>query len=169
MNSTAELPLYRAITGRIKSVGKFWIHEGISDEGLTQNGIFCSNLSFAQYGALPNNGKVPGLPIFLNFDEAIGWIKGRHYETMPAIVGGMLPVEYLGEGRMIRLVRNYWNEVEGHVPTPDGIKEHLGGKVKIIGECFLQGVNGTRLDEVLRSHETVYRPNTMQNGKVRVA
>jgi len=174
MDSTIEVSVYRAITGRGKSVDKTYIHEGVTDEKLAQNGIFCSNRSFAQYDSSPGSIgydlRVPGLPIFLNLDEAVAWIDKKQYETAPAIVEARIPIEYLfGDNRSVRLVKNHWDKVEGHEPTRAEVKKHLAGEKKLKGEHFLQGQNGKGLAEILRSHETIYRPNTMQNGRVYVA
>ena len=174
MDSKTKVLVYRAITGKGKFVNKNWIHEGVSDKRLAQYGIFCSNSSFAQHYSSPGSTgydlRVPGLHIFLNFDEAVFWIDRKQYETAPAIVEARLPIEYLfGNSRRIRLVRNYWNKVEGHEPTCDELEKHLTGEKALKGESFLQGINRTDLDGILRHLETIYRPNKMQDGRVYVA
>lgn len=122
MDSTIEVCVYRAITGRGNSLDKTYIHEGVSDEQLAQNGIFCSNRSFAQHDTSPGstgyNLRVPGLPVFLNLDEAVFWIDKKQYETTPAIVEVRIPIEYLfGDNISVRLVKNHWDKVEGYEPT----------------------------------------------------
>jgi len=174
MDSIIEVSVYRAITGKGKSVEKAWIHEGVSDERLAQYGIFCSNVSFAQHETLPGSTgydlRVPGLPIFLNFDEAVFWIDRKQYETAPAIIEARIPIDYLfGDNRSIRLVKNHWDKVEGHEPTCTEVESHLSGEEKFRGEHFLQGQNGKRLDEILRSNETIYRPNNVRDSRVYVA
>ena len=174
MDSTIEVSVYRAITGRGKPVGKAYIHEGVSDKELVQNGIFCDNLSFAQHNTSSGSTgpylRVSGLPIFLNFDDAVFWIDRKQYETAPAIVEARIPIDYLfGDNRSVRLVKNHWEEVIGYEPTHAEVVRFLAGEEKFEGEHFLQGQNGKGLDEILRSNETIYRPNNMQDGKVYVA
>ena len=174
MDSTIEVSVYRAITGRGKPVGKAYIHEGVSDKELVQNGIFCDNLSFAQHNTSPGSTgpylRVPGLPIFLNFDDAVFWIDRKQYETAPAIVEARIPIDYLfGDNRSVRLVKNHWDKVEGHEPTHTEVESHLSGEEKFRGEYFLQGQNDKRLDEILRFNETIYRPNNVRDGRVYVA
>ncbi|PIN93974.1 hypothetical protein COU61_00650 [Candidatus Pacearchaeota archaeon CG10_big_fil_rev_8_21_14_0_10_35_13] len=170
MTQTIEIPVYRAITGSGKFANHRWTHEGVSDERLAKRGIFCDNRSFAQYSSPPSSTgpylRVPGLPVFLNFDEAVFWVDGKEYETAPAIVEAQLTTEHLfGNNRRIRLVRNYWNKAEGYEPTNEEIQNHLTGKEIIRGECFLQGVNGNRLEEQLHHIKRIYRPNKTQDGR----
>jgi len=174
MDPTTEVSLYRAITGRGKSVKGKWIHQGVTDLELAEQGIFCSNQSFAQHESSPGSTgydlRVPGLPVFLNFDEAIYWLERKKYETVPAIVETLVPLEYLfGDSQMIGLVRNYWDKAIGHVPTRDEIEKHLSKENLIKGECFIQGTGNKSLTEILRSLEIVYRPNQMQDSAVYVA
>jgi len=174
MESTIEVPVYRAITGRGKFVDKNWVFEGVSDQELGQRGILCNNFSFVQFDSSHSNNpidrRVYGLPIFLNFDEAVHWIEGKKNETVPAIVESKIPISVLyGDSRKVRLVRNGLEERDDYEPTEEELMAHLKGDKLIRGESFLQGTNGTGLDEILRSHETIYRPNTMQDGKVYVA
>ena len=174
MDPIVEVAVYRAITGRGKTVNQTWTHEGVTDNALAEKGIFCSNRSFAQYDSSPDSTgydlRVPGLPIFLNFDEAVFWIDGKQYETAPAIVGARLPIDYFfGDGRKMRLVRNYWDKVEGYEPTCDELEKHLAGGEGIMGECFLQSLGSNSLVEILRPLETIYRPKKMQDGRVYLA
>jgi hypothetical protein len=174
MNSVTKVSVYRAIVGKVKSMDKTYIHEGVNDERLAQNGIFCSNSSFAQHNTLPGSTgydlRVPGLPIFLNFDEAVFWINEKQYEIAPAIVESEVPVNYLFDNnRKVKLVKNYWDKVFGYEPTRHEVENHLIGGQKLRGEHFLQGQNGSELTEILRSDEIIYRPNNMSDGRVFVA
>ena len=171
MNSNLEVSLFRAITGRGKSVKGSYVHEGVSDRELLERGFFYSNMSFAQYesspGATGKDLRVPGLPIFLNFDEAEHFIGGKKYETAPAIVEARLPIHYLfGDERTVRLVRNYWDRTFGYEPTREDIEKHLSGERLIRGEAFIQGRDYSSLVDVLRPYQKIYCPNKMENGCV---
>jgi hypothetical protein len=141
MDFKHQLSVYRAITGSGKLSDDSYLHEGVSDEELARKGIFCSNNSFAQYhspqGSTGYDLRVPGLPVFLNFDEAASWIDRKKYKNAPAIVEAQIPINNLfGNNKKIRLVRNYWDSAVGYEPSRAEVEEHLANKARLLGESF---------------------------------
>ncbi|MBS3170537.1 hypothetical protein J4223_02050 [Candidatus Woesearchaeota archaeon] len=160
-----EVKIYRAITGKgIFGDGKY-IHSGVSDNDLDTNGIFCSNHSYAQYNSMPGsvgpNLRVPGLPIYFNFNEAVFLLKSKLFNLAPAIVESRFPLDVLNDN--FRIVRNYWEIVYGKILTPEDIMKHLTQEQIIAGECFMQG---SSLVGILRDNEFFYRPNLIINNVV---
>ena len=134
-----EVKIYRAITGKgIFGDGKY-IHSGVSDNDLDTNGIFCSNHSYAQYNSMPGSVgsdlRVPGLPIYFNFNEAVFWLKSKLFNLAPAIVESRFPLDVLNDNFII--VRNYWEIVYGKILTPEDIMKHLTQEQIIAGDFLL--------------------------------
>ncbi len=162
MDTDQDLSLYRAITGR----SIHFVHQGVSDQSLVERGIFCQNFSYAQTNQAPTDKpydrRVSGLPVFLNFDEAEYWLKGKTYELEPAIVEVKVSLELLfGEKRRVKLVRNGCDSKYDYEPTEEEIQKHISGIKRIDGEAFVQSVNGSDLTRLLRENERIYRPAQM--------
>ncbi len=162
MDITRDLSLYRAITGR----SIHFVHQGVSDQSLVELGIFCQNFSYAQTSetpsAKPYDRRVNGLPVFLNFDEAEFWLKGKTYNGEPAIVEAKLSLEWLfGDTRRVRLIRNGCEPKYDYELTEEEVEKHISGIQRIDGEAFVQSVNGSDLTRLLRENERIYRPAQM--------
>jgi hypothetical protein len=166
-----QLPIYRAITGsytlqKNNNGDLIQIFKGVSDEELRDNGIFCHNRSDAQSHHLRDYGceRVNGLPVFLNYSEALHWLCERRYELRPAIVEVRIPIESLFDPNKTVELR-VRNEFE---PTRTQIRAHLRtrgklSKYRFTGECYVRGYNSEDLREILRrtlrNNETFHRPS----------
>ena len=164
-----RLAVFRALTGARKAVEGVDLFAGVSGEALAKDGICSSNFSDCQYSRFlfREERRVPGLPVFLNFAEAVSWVKNKKYENSPAIASARLPLRYLfGKRRSIRLARNFMDSSGDYEPSRQDIKMHLSGERLVSGEAYINSVCRRDLMYMVRGHQVFYRPAEMKDGRI---
>ena len=153
------VPIFRAVSGKVQITDRQTVFDGVSEDDLLGHGFFLSNYSFAQYNTEITRPadhpyfRVPGLPVFLNFSEAVFYISNKRYRSPPAVIETRIPiVDLFGEGAKISLIQN-----RGQVPSMNDIQAHIAGTKRIRGEHYIRGIGGYDL-RALRPSERVYRP-----------
>ncbi len=162
--------VFRAVTGRTNYIDDQWIHSGVSEMQLIQDGIFASNQSLAQEDLLRSNlfdRRVPGLPVFLTKEEAMSFCEGKKYQQPPAIVEAKIPLRDLtGQKPKVKLIKNGTDPELDHQLTPAEIRDHLK-KGSSQGEHYLQGVDTVLLPiGTFKNHESFYRPTLNPEGRI---
>ena len=160
-----RIKLYRAITGRGKSVDGSWRFEGTQQDRLLKYGLFESNTSYAQFSETTSDAsydrRVPGLPVFTTPEEAINWIERKSFIDKPTIAVLDIPISALtGEGRVTKLMRN---TLDRNVPDWEVTIEQLESQ-NIRGECYLRGINPNNpsVPDSIREYEVLVQPKELK-------
>ena len=162
-STSPRLRLFRTITGQGFDKKGSWVHMGINEDRLRNYGIFNSNLSWDQiYGG--RGRRVIGLPISLSTSEAIMWLEAKKYEKPPAVVVLEIPVDYFSDSEgTLKLTQNAEDEKFDMQITESMILEHIQGKRKISGECFLTSLNSPTVPDSVRQFERVMIPKKLNS------
>jgi len=140
-----EVTVYRAITGP-RDVGPDGnVFKGVSIAQLRERGICCVNNSFAQSGEVDYfndmgdiTGRVEGLPVFMNEDEALRWLEGKRIrDGLAVLASAAISLSAIEKGT----IKIWGNEPGGRGARwriqPETLREHAMRRTQIRGECHI--------------------------------
>ncbi len=143
--------VYRGITGKFNYVDGEQLFEGCSVADLAKQGICNSNNSNAQYPQFDDildldddfdDRYVPGLPVFLNLNEAVGWVTNKSFKHtrkgLAVIAIAHIDEEAIASGE-IQIVRNTLARSgnQDRLLTLQELLQHQYGEKRIRGECYI--------------------------------